>query len=140
MATTLGNEITTRVSKDFYGKWNAKSTILLPQLPGEWRLRLHTYKPDKRGVVCMASVHCIKDGFETHRVFTDYSQCVYEDRTVTRGTESAIRLAHANAIADVDTIVASVVAHYAQMDAEKANLDAAKAHNAAYAASLAQAG
>ena len=139
MTTTLGDEITTRVSKDFYGKWNAKSTIALPQLPAEHRLRLHTYMAKGR-VVCMASVHCIKDGFETHRVFTDYSQCVYEDRTVTRGTESAIRLAHANAIADVDKIVESVVAHYAQMDAKQANLDAAKAYNNAYAASLAQAG
>jgi hypothetical protein len=36
-ATTKGDEITTHTTKDFYGKWNAKSVIPLPQLPDEHR-------------------------------------------------------------------------------------------------------
>ena len=130
---TLGDEITYRVAKDFYGALHAKSTVSLPQLPGEHRLRLHTFKHKQRGIVCMASVHKIEDGFEVHRMFSDYSQCVHEDRTVLRATEKAIRAAHEKAIADLDKIIASVVTHYAPY----AHMEATDAYNAAYADSLA---
>jgi len=108
-------DIHTRIGKDSEG-WAAKSTLPFT-LPGdndhEMRLRLYTYNAGKhKGLVTRATVHHLKDGFETHALFSDYSAIVCQE-PCTRATQKAVEAAHRAALSNLDNLVELARAYYA---------------------------
>jgi hypothetical protein len=76
----------------------------------ELRLKVSTSKIDGGKIVTRASVHTIEGNFETHKLFSDFSQQL--QKVTARCTAANIERLHNDAIEHIDEICAAARAHY----------------------------
>lgn len=117
----------TRISKDHWGKWTAKTAILFAgevldsmKRPTQRVLNISTYKTDRGMLMTTASVALRGDHFESHVMSFgeggDFSKRVMLT-PMKRVTEKDIRNQHAGAlITDLPGLIAQVEAYYMAQD------------------------
>jgi hypothetical protein len=109
-----------RLEKSKHRGWQATTDIPLeaPRV-----LRLNTSKREQHGraagVSTYASVHKVDGPFITMDLFGDFSKTVALDASA-RSTEKTVTLVHAQALGQLDAILAEVKAYYAAKDAKEA--------------------
>ena len=92
--------------RDHYGLY-AKSTA---PLFDDFILEVTTRKGSSRVLTTRASVHKVEGNSLVHRVYQDYSRCVFKTEPK-RVTEKAIAEQHTQAIKVWDTLVQEACAH-----------------------------
>jgi len=97
----------TFVRKDMRGSWSATSTY---EMADNRRLRIATLKNYSGAIVTNATVHLLKDGFETHLMYRDFHRNVFNSRT--RCTAKAVEAQHAEALKGAAKLMEDAVDHY----------------------------
>jgi hypothetical protein len=109
-----------RLEKSKHRGWQATTDVALE---GTRVLRFNTSKRESNGraagVSAFASVHKVERGFMSFELFGDYSKTVALDANA-RSTEKTVALVHAQALGQLDAILAEVKAYYAAKDAKEA--------------------
>lgn len=101
----------TVVQKSIRGTWEAQDHI---ELGNDRVLRINTHKVSSGHLVTRATVQ-LRDGmFLSHRMFTDFSQCMAT--TNARCTEKNVTLQHAECMRKVDELKEAVTAHYVKIN------------------------
>lgn len=100
----------TVVQKSVRGTWEALDHI---ELGNDRVLRINTHKVSSGELVTRATVQ-VRDGrFLSHRMYTDFSQCLKTSRD--RCTEKNVSAQHAEAVSKLAEIKEAVTAHYASI-------------------------
>jgi len=97
--------------KDIRGNWAEVSFI---NLSGNKRLKISTHKVHSGVLVTSATVIIMENGFETHRMFQDYSYRVIVDRPK-RVTSKVVEEQHGKLMDDKPkllAIIGAAEAHY----------------------------
>lgn len=102
----------TKLHKDFYKNWRAQDDY---ELDGGKVLQLSTSKVNGGSIVTRATVHIHDGDFLSHRMFTDFSQCIKTSRD--RCTEKNVAAQHAEAVGKLAEIKEAVTAWYAKEEA-----------------------
>lgn len=99
-------EIRTEKGRD---GWTARSRI---PLFDNMVLNIRTRKASTKGwLVTYVSAAKVEDGFETMRIYKDFS--IVANKTTGRATENSIYELHNNTLQDIEDIKAQALAHYA---------------------------
>ena len=117
----------TRVGRDHWKKWEAKTAVVFAGTvndtmgrPGVRVVNLSTHKND-RGMLLTTATAVVRQGGSEQHVFGlagggDYSATVIKEPCARVG-EKEIRDQHRRAVEKIPEIVAEVVAHYARAEA-----------------------
>lgn len=97
----------TLVSKDIRNNWEARDTV---RLAHPWELQITTMKASDGLLVTRASVHKKEGGFNTHRMFTDFSQRLMTAKV--RCTEKNVIVQHTDAMTRKEEVLEAVKAWY----------------------------
>lgn len=101
------DEFNTYISKDRYGKWNARTTMMLAD---KRELLVTTYKNSRGALATYVSVGTVERGFVTHKLYQDYSKCFAADPI--RCTEKNVSMQHRLVLGKLDAILDDVTRHY----------------------------
>ena len=102
----------TTVHKDIRGSWRAQNDY---ELGNNKVLQISTSKVSDGSIVTRATVHMHDGAFLSHRMFTDFSQCIKTSRD--RCTEKNVTAQHTAAVAKLAEIKEAVTAWYAKEEA-----------------------
>jgi hypothetical protein len=102
----------TTVHKDFRGSWRAQDDY---ELSDKQVLQISTSKVSDGSIVTRATVHMHDGDLLSHRVFTDFSQCIKTSRD--RCTAKNVATQHAAAVDKLAEIKEAVTAWYAKEEA-----------------------
>ena len=89
----------TKIHKDFYKNWRAQDDY---ELGDKKVLQISTSKVNSGSIVTRATVHMHDGAFLSHRMFTDFSQCLKTSRD--RCTEKNVAAQHAEAVGKLEEI------------------------------------
>ena len=101
------DKLNTYIAKDRYGKWNARTTMILE---GQRELLVTTYKNNRGSLATYVSVGKLERGFVTHKLYEDYSKCFAADAV--RCTEKTVTSQHRLVLGRLNAILDDVTRHY----------------------------
>jgi hypothetical protein len=99
----------TTVHKDIRNGWRAQDSY---ELGNNQVLKINTSKVSDGSIVTRATVHLHDGAFLSHRMFTDFSQCLKTSRD--RCTSKNVATQHAEAVSKLAEIKEAVTAWYAK--------------------------
>ena len=98
-----------KVYKDIRNGWRAQDDY---ELGDKKVLQISTSKVSSGSIVTRATVHMHNGAFLSHRMFTDFSQCLKTSRD--RCTEKNVAAQHAEAVGKLEEIKEAITAWYAK--------------------------